>query len=114
MGQALDIVNKFFNEQDVSVLADDFKFIGPVDQTNGKDAFLELSAGFIPLIAEQRMLTQFENDNSVCLIYEMDLNMPSGETMTLKIADWVKVENGKMVEERIYYDAREFAAAVGK
>lgn len=114
MGQALNVFNKFLLEQDVSVIADDFKFIGPVDQTDGKAEFLQLSANFTPMIAGMRMLKQFENENDVCSIYEMDVNLPNDKTITLKISDWVVVKDGQMVEEQIMYDAREFAAAMGQ
>ncbi len=114
MGQALDIVNRFMQSQDPSFLADDFSFIGPIDQTTGIDAFMKLNEGFFPLVTGMRMLKQFEHGNDVCSIYEMDLTSPSGTSLTLNIADWVVVNNGKMVKERIYYDAREFAAVFGR
>jgi hypothetical protein len=112
MATALEIVNKFSQTQDKSLLADNFKFIGPVDQTEGIEAFMELNASFFPMVADMRMLQQFENGDNVCSIYELDVNMPTNEMITLTVADWVVVENGKMKLERIYYDAREFAAAM--
>ncbi len=114
MGQALDIVNQFMHSQDTSLLADEFKFIGPVDQTNSIEAFVKLNQSFFPLVTEMRMLKQFENGDDVCSIYEIDFKPPTGTTLTLKIADWVVVRNDKMVEERLYYDAREYAAVVGQ
>jgi ketosteroid isomerase-like protein len=114
MGQALDIVNRFMQSQDPSLLADDFSFIGPVDQTKGIDAFMKLNASFFPLVTGMRMLKQFEQGHDVCSIYEMDLASPSGTSLTLNIADWVVVNNGKMVQERLYYDTRAFAAAFGR
>lgn len=114
MGQALDVVNRFMKSQDTSLLADDFSFIGPVDQTTGIEASMKLNEGFFPLVTGMRMLKQFEHGNDVCSIYEMDLKSPSGTSLTLNIADWVVVNNGKMEEERLYYDAREFAAAFGR
>ena len=112
MGKALETVNQFMQTQDTSLLNDDFNFIGPVDQTTGVADFMKLNESFFPLVSDMRMLQQFENGNDVCSIYELDINIPSGESLTLKVADWVKVENGKMVEERIYYDAREYAAVM--
>ncbi len=112
MATALEIVNKFSQTQDTSLLTDDFKFIGPVDQTEGIPAFMELGANFMPMVADTRMLQQFENGNNACSIYEMDLNVPTGDSITLKIAEWSVVENGKISVQRIYYDAREFAAAM--
>jgi hypothetical protein len=114
MGQALDMVNKFMQSQDTTFLADDFRFIGPVDQTTGIEAFMKLNESFFPQVTGMRMLKQFEHGNDVCSIYEMDLKSPSGTSLTLNVADWVVVKNGKMEEERIYYDAREFAAAFGR
>ncbi len=112
MATALEIVNKFSQTQDTSLLADDFKFIGPVDQAHGIDEFMKLNASFFPMVADMRMLQQFENGNDVCTIFEIDVNVPTGGTIMLTVADWVVVENGKMAVQRIYYDAREFAAAM--
>lgn len=114
MGQALDTVNQFMQSQDTSLLAADFKFVGPVDQTTGIEAFMKLNQSFFPMVTGMRVLKQFENGEDVCSIYEIDVQPPTGKALTLKIADWVVVKNGKMVEERLYYDAREYAAAVGQ
>jgi hypothetical protein len=77
------------------------------------DAFMKLNASFFPLVTGMRMLKQFEQENNVCSIYEMDLKAPSGTSLTLNIADWVIVNEGKLVEERIYYDARAYARVFG-
>lgn len=113
MGQALDTVNSFMQSQDTALLAEDFKFIGPVDQTTGIDAFMKLNQSFFPMVTGMRMLKQFENGDDVCSIYEIDVKPPTGEVLTIKVADWVLVRNGKLLEERLYYDAREYAAALG-
>ncbi len=114
MGQALDTVNRFMQSQDTSLLAEDFKFIGPVDQTSGIEAFLKLNQSFFPMVTGLRMLRQFENGEDVCSLYQVDVKPSKGNSFTLQIADWVVVKNGKMVEERLFYDAREYAAAVGQ
>ena len=114
MGQALDLVNQFMQSQDPSLLAEDFRFLGPVDQTTGVEAFMQLNASFFPLVTGMRMLKQFEQGNDVCSLYEMDLKAPTGTSLTLHIVDWVVVNDRKMVEERIYYDAREYAAVFGR
>ena len=113
MGQALDTVNKFMQSQDTALLTNEFWFSGPVDQTHGIEAFMKLNQSFFPMVTAMRMLQQFENGNNVCSIYEVDLTPPSGKSLTLKVADWVVVSNGKMVEEHLFYDAREYATALG-
>jgi len=114
MGQALDTVNRFMQSQDTSLLAEDFKFIGPVDQTTGIGPFVKLNQSFFPMVTGMRLLKQFENGDDVCSIYEVDFKPLTGDVLTLKVADWVVVKDGKMAEERLYYDAREYAAAVGR
>lgn len=112
MGKALEIVNKFMQEQDVTLVADDVKFIGPVDQAEGKASFMKLNADFFPLVRGMRMLQQFENGNEVCSIYEMDVQPPNSDVMTLKVSDWTTVRDGKVAEVKIYYDPREYVTAL--
>src|SRR5260370_39896941 len=96
MGQALDIVNTFMQSQDTSLLADNFRFIGPVDQTTGIEAFMKLNESFFPLGTGMRMLKQFEHRDDVCSIFEMDLKSPSGISLTVNVAEWVVVQNVKI------------------
>jgi hypothetical protein len=113
MGRALDVVSEFMQSHDPALLSEQFTFVGPVDQTTGIAAFMQLNEGFFPLVTGMRMLQQFENGDHVCSIYDMDLRSPVGQALTLHIADWVTVHDGKLEAERIYYDAREYAAAFG-
>ena len=116
MGKALELVNEFYetsfkrkdNEGVRSLIEDDFLFVGPMAQTKGGDAFVELNSQFLPAFAGSRMLQQFENEDEVCSIYELDLHTPAGGSITLKVADWVKLRGERLAEQRIYYDAREF------
>lgn len=121
MAKALQIVNQFY---DVSLkrkdaegirpfLADDFTFVGPLAQTSGAEAFIDLNKGFLPAHVETRILQQFEVGDEVCSIYELDLRKPDGDIFTTMMADWVTVRNDRMAEQRIYYDPREFVEAFG-
>ena len=92
-------------------LTDDFRFVGPLDQRTGADNFVELNKGFLPLMVDTRMQQQFAAGDHVCSIYELDVRTPAGETLTMEMADWVLVQNGRMAEQRIYYDPRPFVAA---
>lgn len=118
MNTALALVNQFYevslNQKDAEglgrFLAEDFPFMGPMTRTKGKDAYVQLNAGFLPRRVSWRML-QFERDDEVCSIYEIELQTPTGGRIINPMADWVRVQGGKMVEQRIYYDAREFEKA---
>ena len=73
-------------------------------EVQGADAFVELNRQFLPAMKTFRMSRQFEQEAEVCSIYELDLVGPTG----FGFADWVKVDSGRMVEQHIIYDAREF------
>jgi ketosteroid isomerase-like protein len=57
------------------------------------------------------MLRQFENGNAVCSIYELRMATPAGGELTMTMADWIDVADGKVAAQRIYFDPREFAQA---
>jgi ketosteroid isomerase-like protein len=117
--EVLQLVNQFYDvtnkQKDADgirpYLADDFTFVGPLAQTVGIEAYVALNQQLLPAHVETRVLKQFQDGNEVCSIYEMDLRKPNGEIFTAKMADWVKVKNGRMAEQYIYYDAREFEKA---
>ncbi|HEX2099354.1 MAG TPA: nuclear transport factor 2 family protein, partial [Candidatus Synoicihabitans sp.] len=56
---------------------------------------------------------QFEADNEVCSIYDMTVRTPTGDTLTITMVDWLKLKDGRIAEQRLYYDPRGFAAAFG-
>jgi len=118
MGTALETVNRFYeamNNRQGDGLADlvskDIRFVGPLMQASGAEEFLALNAQILPFLAGMRMAAQFERDNDVCSIYEMDMTSPKGEHLTLTMADWIQVNDGRITEERIFFDPRRFAAA---
>ena len=121
MGKALEIVNRFYDDltnknqtKGMEELIDtDVKFVGPLIQTSGAKQFIELNERFLPFHKNTRMLRQFEDGNEVCSIYELELSTPAGGSLALLIADWIRVSKGKISEQRIYYDPREFAKAFG-
>jgi hypothetical protein len=59
------------------------------------------------------MHRQFADGDDVCSIYDLIMATPDGGTITLPMVDWIRVVNGRMAEQRIYYDPREFAQAFG-
>jgi ketosteroid isomerase-like protein len=120
MGQASDVVNRFYEvtnargAQDLPPLvSDDVTFVGPLMQAAGAGEYVAMNEQLLGFHAGTRMLHQFEDGRDVCSIYELDMRTPSGESLTLTIADWIRVEGGKVASQRIYFDPREFAQAFG-
>jgi ketosteroid isomerase-like protein len=120
MGEALEIVKKLYKLTDSKkttgledLLANDMVFVGPVMRSDGAKQYITLNEQLLPFHIQTRMKSQFEKGDEVCSIYEMDLRTPSGGAITLQVADWIRTEGGKVAEQRIYYDPREFAEAFG-
>jgi ketosteroid isomerase-like protein len=82
-------------------------------QVKGAGAFVELNRQFLPAMRGSRMLRQFEKGDEVCSIYELGLVRPSGSQFSAHMADWIKVRDGRMAVQRLYYDAREFEKQMG-
>ncbi len=121
MGEAIQVVSRFYElaerkkiKELGELLAEDMSFVGPVMHTSGAKNYVAMNEQLLPYHVRTRMQSQFENGNDVCSIYEMDLKTPSGGSLTLQIADWIRVAKGKIAEQRIYYDPREFAKAFGR
>ena len=120
MGKARDIVDRFYETTDrhdadgiAPLLAEGMTFHGPLAVTEGPDAYVELNRQLLGFHAATRMREQFEDGDRVCSIYEMDLNTPAGDSITVEMADVITVTRGKISSQRIYYDPRSFEKAFG-
>jgi len=121
MSSALEIVNRYYDATNSKKDSDaagalmqaDFVFLGPLMKVEGKTANVELLKKFLPMHVTTRMHKQFMSDDEVCSIYDLVVSNPAGGTITMPIADWVRVENGLLAEQTIYYDPREFSKAFG-
>ena len=59
------------------------------------------------------MAVQIEDGDSVCSIYDLLMTSPAGETFAIPMVDWLRVVNGRIAEQRVYYDPRTFLKAFG-
>jgi ketosteroid isomerase-like protein len=121
MGKAVETVNRFYdltnnkNQTDglEGLLSGNMSFTGPLMQASGADKYIEMLKPLIKFHKSWKMLKQFENGDDVCSIYEVTLGTPAGGSFSVTIADWIRVVNGRVADQKIYYDPREFAKAFG-
>jgi ketosteroid isomerase-like protein len=120
MGQASDVVNRFYEVTNARrakdlppLVSDDVTFVGPLMQVAGAGEYVAMNEQLLGFHAGTRMLHQFEDGDDVCSIYELDMKTPAGDSITLTMADWIRVGGGKVISQRIYFDPREFAQAFG-
>jgi hypothetical protein len=94
-------------------LTPDFKFTGPLMKTEGREQYVGLLCQFLPAHMGYQFHKQFENGNDVCSIYDMTVRPPAGGTLTVAMVDWLTVRDGKLCEQKLFYDPRGFAQAFG-
>jgi ketosteroid isomerase-like protein len=116
-GGAQEFVNAFLHEKDVRaavrLLDDDVVFVGPLLSCTGKAAYAALLENFLPAHVETRVLRQLAEGDEVCSMNELVVRAPTGEILTLALAEWFKLRGGLIAEHRVFYDPRAFARAFG-
>jgi predicted SnoaL-like aldol condensation-catalyzing enzyme len=86
-------------------------FTGPVVQRSGSNEYIDALKRLLKFHKKSQMLKQFENGNDVCSVYDLIMDKPAGGSHFVIIADWILVVDGCIVEQKIYYDPREFVKA---
>ena len=120
MAHALEVVNRFYEATNnrraddlPALVADDVTFGGPVMRATGAKEYVGMNEQLLGFHQGTRMLRQFEDGDDVCSVYELRMTTPAGGALTLVVADWIKVRGGRIAEQRLYFDPREFAQAFG-
>jgi len=114
-----EIVKKYYEAFDThgagwrELVADDVRFDAPIQKATGKTEFVALTEQFLQFHKQTRLLERFERGNSVCSIFEFQMTTPSGQPLTCEVAEWARVENGRISELKLLYDPRGFAKAFG-
>jgi ketosteroid isomerase-like protein/uncharacterized protein YndB with AHSA1/START domain len=116
----LDVVRRFYeatsarrSEELAGLVSEDMTFDGPLMHARGALEYLAMNKQLLGFHRETTMLRQFEAGDDVCSIYELRMATPAGGELTLTMADWIEVADGKVASQRIYFDPREFAHAFG-
>ena len=79
------------------LLSEEFTFVGPILQANGKAEFLAGSAGL-----------QVDGDE-VCSVYDFKIETPVGAG-SIPMAEWSVVRDGKLVSSRLLFDTAAMTA----
>jgi hypothetical protein len=113
----LDIVTAFIKEKDVSRaishLAEDVRFDGPLISLRGRGEYRTLLEQLLSAHIETRILQQFAGVSSACSINELVVRTPTGEPLTVPMAEWFQLRGDLIAKHRVFYDPREFGRAFG-
>lgn len=105
-----EVVNRYFEAQSRkdfdtirTLLHDDVKFFGVMGMTDTVDDYID---GLKQTIAEMTKLERqviCVDSDEICQVYDMTLAEPA---VTLTVAQWLTVRDGKIVTARVYFDPR--------
>lgn len=121
MGHALQTVHQFLDltntHKDIhgaaGLMDPAIRFTGPAIRTSGVAEYVALLEQFVSAHVGWKLLRQFEDGDEVCVFDEIMVRTPAGDTLTLTLAEWFQVADGRITEHRVYYDPRPFIAAFG-
>jgi len=92
-------------------LADRITVVGPFDNFSKPEEYLGSLQKLHHIVERVDMHKMFVDGDDVCLLYDLVTKTPAG---TAFIAEWHHVTNGKIDRIRVVFDARPFAAMMGK
>lgn len=89
-------------------LADDLTFVGLFETYRSADHYLATLRGLLEITVRLDVKTVIAQDHDVAVFFELETKAPAPAT-TL-VAEWHRVEHGKIVHACSAFDGRPFAA----
>ena len=89
-----------------SVLADDVDFAGPLGEVKGGDDCLRSLRGMAQIITGLEVRKVFRDGPDVLTWFDLATSVAD----TVPVANWMRVEDGKITRIRVAFDARGIAA----
>lgn len=109
-----DILAKKSSGELTALTTDDVTFTGPFFTANGQQEFVNGMERWMQVPKVYNMRYQFVDGAHTCSIYTVTLTSPSGQQIPVEMADWIELRDGKIANERVYFDPREWATAIGR
>ncbi len=96
----------------LDLLADNYKFKNPMVELNSKTEFIALAKEIGSVITGINIISTAENGNWVAAYYEFKSSIPGVESNLA--TEWFRIENGKIKESHLIYDASEWRKIYAK
>ncbi len=107
---ARDVVDRYFaalKEKDFATMRtlihDDVVFKGALGTTDTAEDYISGLQGMMAAMTGMERTVVFAEGENVCQIYDLTLAEPP---VTLSIAQWLTVRNGRIAMLRVYFDPR--------
>jgi predicted SnoaL-like aldol condensation-catalyzing enzyme len=108
-GTYIDRFTSGDREGAAELLTDDFRFHGPMLQSEGKEAFLEGSAPLTPIMRGVEIHRQWTDGDELCSFYDFKIETPAGAG-SIPMAEWNTFRDGKLASARLIFDTAAMAA----
>jgi hypothetical protein len=92
------------------LLADDGSFIGPLRSFTNADAFMEAADMFMQLTKKFDIKKVITDGGDVCVFWDYTTIVPS--IPVTPVAEWYKIESGKIRYLQLHFNAAPFLAAM--
>src|SRR5437763_9805242 len=89
-----------------SLMADDMHCTGPIDTFQNRDDFLASLGKLAQIVTGMDVHRVVADGDDVVTIYDLKTTVAG----LSPVAEWATVKDGKIVEIRVFFDARPFAA----
>lgn len=94
-----------------TLMHDDFKFSGPLDQFSSPEPYLQALGRLAPIVERVDVLKRISEGDEVAQFCNFQFKPPIGPMF---VAEWYHVKGDKIAELRIAFDARPMAAMMPK
>jgi ketosteroid isomerase-like protein len=92
------------------LLTDDFEFYSPLQESKGKEEFLQdAMARLAPIMRGFTMHQEWEHGDEVGVFYDFKIETPAGAG-SIPMAEWITFRNGKLATARLIFDTAAMAA----
>jgi hypothetical protein len=90
----------------ISISAEDIVCTSPIGQITGIERFRDFQYGFAQMIKNLTILAVHGDDEEAVVVYDVE----SHPVPHSKVAEFIKVKDGKLASTDVIYDATPFAA----
>lgn len=87
-------------------------YAGPLSSLQTADTFMKEQAKFMHITRGVRIKKVFADDTDVCVLWDYETIVPS--IPVTPIAHWFKIDNGKIREMHLHFNAAPFIPAMEK
>jgi hypothetical protein len=119
MGKSLEVVNRYYDAWNYKrgegvrdLVTANVSYLGPLERASTVEEMMAMAAKYAPMHGGMKMLRQFEDGDHVCSIYELIVRTPEW-TLSIPTADWIRLVDGRVAEQRVFQDVREVIKKFG-